>query len=177
MTLPNGVPMPCMRRAEEDQHALGRDQADAPGGDDRVDRPVVEPPDDQPLERHADEPGGERARGDGERQRQAGARGEDGGVGAAHDELAMREVDDAHHAEDHREPGRRDHQEREGVAELVEELEGGRTPSAASCVGERETAVRPSPVRRDQLAGGGSDGVYCADGSFLVRSQPASPSQ
>src|SRR3954470_23531647 len=40
-------------------------------------------------------------------------------IGAAHDELAMGEIDHAHHAEDHRKPAGRQHQEREGVAELI----------------------------------------------------------
>ena len=40
----------------------------------------------------------------------------DGDIGAAHDELAMGEVDDAHHAEDDRQPARGQHQEGEGVA-------------------------------------------------------------
>ena len=33
-------------RAQRDQHALGHDQADAPGGQDRVERPIIEPVDD-----------------------------------------------------------------------------------------------------------------------------------
>lgn len=32
-------------------------------------------------------------------------------------------------------------------------------------------------LRMDQFFGGGLEGVYCALGSLLVRSQPASPSQ
>ncbi len=42
----------------------------------------------------------------------------DGGVAAEHQELAMREVDDLHHAEDDREPDADQRQARHGVKNL-----------------------------------------------------------
>ena len=43
----------------------------------------------------------------------------DGDIGAAHDEFAMRHVDDAHHAEHDGKAGRRQDQKREDIRELI----------------------------------------------------------
>ena len=80
-------------------------------------------PHHQKFKQDADQTGGKGSASDAERQRQASPDGEDCDIGAAHDELAMGEVDDAHHAEDDRQPARRQDKEREGVPRLIEECE------------------------------------------------------
>ncbi len=104
-------------RAEHDQRCLGEDEAEAPGGDDGVERAVIEMADDQYFHQRAHGGGDQRADEDGERQRHAGMGGGDGDIGAAHDEFAMRQIDHAHHAEDDGEAAGGQNQKGEGVAE------------------------------------------------------------
>ena len=96
-------------RAEDGAHRLLQDQRQAPGGEQRFQRPAVEEADDAALDRDADgarRPGRRAARRSAANSRTgAGYVGADdllhheGGVGAEHHHLAMRHVDDAHHAE------------------------------------------------------------------------------
>ena len=116
--------------------------------------------DDDALDDHADEAGEQSPAGDGEGERRAELRDRHRHVGARHDELAMREIDDPHHPEDDREPTRAQNQERGRVTELVEKTDG-----------------RAEHERARQLFGGGLLGVYWAFGLCLVRSQPDCPSQ
>ena len=126
-------------RAEQDQRALRGDQADAPGGDDRVERAAVEVADDEALEQDADEAREQRAADDRQRQRRPELGDGHRHVGAGHDELAMGEIDDAHHAEDDRKPARAEHQKGACVAELVEEADDG-VEHGATCRAQRTGA-------------------------------------
>ena len=91
--------------AEHGAHRLLQDQRHAPGGQQRLQRPRVEIADDGALQHDAGGPGDQ----EGDRQRQHHrpirhrSRHEHlhdvSGVGAEHHHLAMRHVDDAHHAE------------------------------------------------------------------------------
>jgi hypothetical protein len=90
-----------VRGTEDVPGHLLEDQADAPRQQQRVQRPAVEPPDHQPFQ---DQP--EHA-ADHERDGQSDRHGlaadqrlhQERGVGAGHDELSVRHVDDAHLAE------------------------------------------------------------------------------
>lgn len=101
------------------------DQADAPGRDDGVEGTAVEPPHHESLDGNPDEARRRGAAQDGKRQREAGSCGRDGDVGPAHDQLAMGEVDDPHHAENHREARSAQHEEGECVADLVQSTKDG----------------------------------------------------
>ncbi len=144
-------------------------------------RAVIEVPNHQPLDHHPHDPRHQRAAEDRQRQRHACPRHRRGDVGAAHDELAVGKVDDPHHPEDDGQPGARDDEERERVAELVEDSERRREKihSSFPVSGCRSRRAKASARRAGGAysAGGGFEGVYCALGSFSVRSQPASPSQ
>ena len=59
--LPNGVSSPSMDGPATMQHALRRDEADAPSRDDGIEQPVVQAADDQELQDQPDEPRGEGA--------------------------------------------------------------------------------------------------------------------
>ena len=87
------------RQAEFQPHRLLDENADAPGGEQRVEHAAVEAPDDdaldhQPEQRRHDE--GER-NGDQDAGMQPDAR-HHGRVGADHHQFAVRHVDDAHDA-------------------------------------------------------------------------------
>ena len=82
---------------------------------------VVPDHEKEPFDHHASQCRRDRAKQHRERQGHAALGRNDRDVRAAHDELAMREIDDAHHAEDHREAERREHQIGKAVAELIDE--------------------------------------------------------
>ena len=94
-------------RAEDLAHELDQEQADAPGRQQRLQRPPVQPADHGALQRHAHQRGGQ------ERHRHSERRipidqprrialddllRDVGGIGADHDHLAVRHVDDAEQA-------------------------------------------------------------------------------
>ena len=93
-------------RAEDEQRALAQQQAEAPGRDQRGEQLAVEAADDHALQHHAREPCAHRAEDHGDAAGHAGEIGERGDVGADHHHLAVRHVDDAHHAEDDDQPDR-----------------------------------------------------------------------
>ena len=108
-------------RAERGAHRLLQDQRQAPGRQQRFQRPAVEEADDALLDQDADHAGdheGERHRDQQRIVEQAGAAGADvllhheGDVGADHHHLAVRHVDDAHHAEGDGKPDRGEQQHR-----------------------------------------------------------------
>ncbi len=119
-------------------HRLDQDQADAPGREQRLQRPPVEEADDAALERHADQ----RSRG---RRRPAppppgtsrtapGSVAAEqvldhvGRVGADHDQLAVRHVDDAHQPVGDGEPQRSEQQhaaEAHAAEDAPDHLAGG----------------------------------------------------
>ena len=76
--------------------------------------------DHQSFDHHTHGSGDKGTGQDGERQRQTATRGAGGNISPTHNEFAMREVDDTHHAKDHRQPGAGNHQKGEGVSELIE---------------------------------------------------------
>jgi hypothetical protein len=84
---------------------LHQDQADAPGGQQGLERPAVQPADHAALEHRADQRGQEAGRDGRHHVEVEGARGrycleqvlhQVGGIGADHHQLAVRHVDDAH---------------------------------------------------------------------------------
>lgn len=90
------------RRADHDQRALRRNQAETPGRHDGIERTRIKVPDHYELDQRANEAGNDRTGEDCERKRQSGMGCGRGDIGAAHDELAMCKVDYTHHAEDDR---------------------------------------------------------------------------
>ena len=93
----------------------------------------------------------------------------DGHVGAAHDEFAVRHVDDAHHAEHDREAGGGQNQEREDVGELIEIARRyqrtpfpGRGDAACHCIVAERRAAGAPPHRQARYFGADCSGVYCS---------------
>jgi len=108
--------------ADEGTKALLHREADAPGGEQRVERPLVQVADECPLDQPAGDERKKERQQHGERkvvrqQRRCmlfdERRAEIDGVGADGHELAMRHVDDAHLAEDDRETETHQQQHRE----------------------------------------------------------------
>ena len=143
-------------RAEDRAHRLLQDQADAPGGEQRLERPAVEVAHDAALDGDADAAGDEEGERGGDQQRpveEAGGVGADhllgdeGGVGAEHDQLAMRHVDDAHHPEG---DGEADGGEQQHRAERQAEPDVLRlAPHRLACARSR----RPPSVAAAAIAG------------------------
>ena len=167
-------------RPEDGPHRLLEDQRQAPGGEQRLQRPAVEEADDAAFDGDADGAGDEEGErnGDGERPveqpRRAGADhllDDEGRVGAEHDHLAMGHVDDAHHAEgDGKADGGQQQDRAEGdavpdVLRRVPESEfavdggkrggggGGDRPLAGGQRGQQRQHVAPAAVLED-LDGG-----------------------
>ena len=80
-----------------------------------------------------------------------------GHIGARHDELAMSEIDDAHHAENDREAAGAQHQKRARVAELIEKADN-RVEHQICPAGrdEKGPAGRPSRQRFGIAPDGGA---------------------
>src|SRR5262249_46907789 len=119
-----------LRPEDELRYDLKND-ADAPRGQQRLQRPVVDPSDDRSLDEQADQPDDDEGERNGEEQRIGEGRADDvfaqqvAAIGADHDELAMRHVDDAADPEDDGETGGGDHQDghdAEAGQELHEDL-------------------------------------------------------
>ena len=115
--------MPVIDEPDDQQHRLRDDQAEAPGREQRIQRPLVEAPHDEVFDGHADQSRRHRGKRLGDRKRHAELHQSDRHIGAAHDELAVRHVDDAHHAEHDGKACRRKDQKREDVGELIEDRE------------------------------------------------------
>ena len=122
-------------RAEDEAHRLDEPEADAPGREQRLERPPVEEANDGTLEQHAHEQRHEERHGDGGEQVPAegarqvrleeGLRGI-GRVGAQHEHLAVGHVDDAQQAERHGQPEGREQQdarERQPVDEAAHDAD------------------------------------------------------
>ena len=105
--------------AEDGGRQPDEKQAQAPGREHRVDHAAVEPADDRALDDDADGADDDR-RNDQHRDPDAEAQtiGLDGGITAKHQKLAMREVDDLHHAEDDRQPHADQREAGDGVENL-----------------------------------------------------------
>src|SRR6185312_1775815 len=100
-------------------------QAQAPGREHGVDDAAVKETHDESLDDEPDDADHDR------RHHQHGEVDVDAGFGAGnrrvaaeHDELAMGEVDDAHHAEDDRQPGADQHEEGDHVDDLEKDDRG-----------------------------------------------------
>ncbi len=122
----------AVRRAEPGADRLLQDQADTEGREQRLQRTPVEKADDAALDGDADRPGRQEGERDGDRQRPVEEMRRmvpdhllhhEGRVGADHDHLAMRHVDDAHDAEGDGESDRSEQQDR---AQRQAEPEGPR---------------------------------------------------
>ena len=101
--------------AEEVPGELLQDQGHTDGGQERVERTFVHPLDQRDLEQQAHEPGDEERDGDGHERRDADAGdhllGDVRHVGARHQELTVRHVDDAHLPEGQGQAERREQQD------------------------------------------------------------------
>ena len=153
--------------AEDRAHGLHQDQADAPGGQQRLQRAAVEPADDAALEHHRRPAPETRKQPVSPATRyQSKAPGQVapeqvlhhvGGVGADHDQLAVGHVDDAHQAVGDGEPQRGEQQDR-SQADAGEERRPRfgarqarlRCPSSAS----RASRERPGRSRRRRRSNG-----------------------
>ncbi len=105
--------------AEDAGDQADQEQAQPPGGEHRVDHAAVEEADQRALDQHADRAHDQR--GDhqhGDPDVDPLLRREDRGIAAEHQEFAMREVDDPHHAEDDGEPDADQGEARDGEKPL-----------------------------------------------------------
>ena len=86
-------------QAELEPHGLLDQNADAPGGEQRVENAAVEAPNDNPLDQQAEQRRNHESQRNGNQDAgmQPDAR-HHGGVGTNHHQLAMGHVDDAHDA-------------------------------------------------------------------------------
>ena len=107
-----------LARTEDRTISLLQDQAKTPGREQRIQRTLVEMPDQRPFDQHSERTGRDERQNHreeevaGKQTRQVGLkeiRCHPGDVGAEDQELAMRHVDDAHLAEDDGEPKRHQH--------------------------------------------------------------------
>jgi hypothetical protein len=140
-------------------------QAQAPGREHRVDHPAVQMADHDALDDQADDADDERR----EHQHrepdvEPGPVAEDRRVAADHHELAVREVDDPHHPEHHREPGAGQREERDHVEDL-EEDDGGVVHSCrvqlAQWVNPRKSALLRTSPGRSSVAKPWAGGWQC----------------
>ena len=168
-----GLPTSLVGRAEDRAHRLLQDQDDAPGGEQRLERPAVEEADDAALdERCRPAPATRNATGSAMTSEQSNRPGSGradqllhdvGGVGAEHHHLAMRHVDDAHHAEGDGEADRGEQQhraERDAVPDVLRRRPRRRA-SADRCRRRAVAAALTSPSERWQPSIG-SDGQRIA---------------
>src|SRR5438876_609076 len=80
--------------AEADDHGLLQPDGQAPGGEDRVDEPSIDVPDDDLLDEHADQCEGQRREHEREPEAPTPLLDDDHAVGAEEEEFAMSHVDD-----------------------------------------------------------------------------------
>ena len=145
----DGIADLAVGRPEDGAHRLLQDQRDAPGGQQRLQRPAVEEADDAALDerrRRRRRPGRRAAaRSTSDQSNRPGAAvadhllDDEGRVGAEHDHLAMRHVDDAHDAEGDGEAdgGQQQHRaERDAVPDVLR-----RPPRAQRRVDRGDRAV------------------------------------
>ena len=137
------------------EHRLLDDVEQADGGHDGAFRVVVDAAQDQPVRGGGD--GADRQRGDDQRQREAEQRQVADRPHrpprehrAQHEELAVGDVDDAHHAEDQRQPERRQGEDEPRHRALEHGEKQERTEGHARDLGRRRAGARRSgagPVR------------------------------
>ena len=113
-------------RAEDEQRALAQQQAEPPCCDKGRQELAVEAADDDALQHDPCEPGPHSAEDHGDAAGHAREIGEGGDVGADHHHLAVRHVDDAHHAEDDDQPDRGEREDPDRVGVLVEQADDER---------------------------------------------------
>ena len=139
---------PDARRAgaQEQQRTLGHDEADAPGRDQRIDRPVVEPAHDGAFEEDAEETARHGAEQHGQRERHSGVIGIGRHIRAHGDELAVGHVDDPHHSENDREARGGKHEKGEHIGDLIDKCDDLGRLHFASLTTLRLGYALPSPV-------------------------------
>jgi hypothetical protein len=93
----------AVARAVDERDALDDDERDAPGGEDRVERPRVEAPDDDDLDERPDRAGDERREQDARPERDAVPAEADLRVHPHGHQPRVREVDDVEESEDQEE--------------------------------------------------------------------------
>ncbi len=153
---PTGVGDRSVRRAEDRAHRLLQDEPDAPGRQQGFERPAVQETDHRALEDDPDRAGDEKPHRD--RDDEIGAEpvrrqecakellADKSGIGAEHDHLAMRHVDDAHHAEGDGEPDR-GQQQHAAEADALEQI-GGEANEPQALADRRQRVVdRPAQLR------------------------------
>ena len=151
-----GVSTGAVVRREDRAHHLLQDQADAEGREQRLERPAVEEADRRRARCSTPTSAGDQERrGNRHEDRRADVlrhqRLHDvGRVGAEHHQLAVRHVDDAHHAEGDGEADRDEHQHRAEAQAEEQRLDGA--VEAARELSMRERA--PPRARRARAASG-----------------------
>src|SRR6185312_5330 len=111
--------------AEDERDQADEQQAQAPGGEHGVDDAAVEEAHDEPLDDKPDDADHDRRHHQhGDIDVDAGLGAGDGRIAAEHDELAMGEIDHAHHAEDDRQPGADEREEGDHVDDLEKDDRG-----------------------------------------------------
>ncbi|MPL89757.1 hypothetical protein SDC9_35799 [bioreactor metagenome] len=127
-----GADLHPAERRRDPLHGIAEDHRDAahhqhrqpPGGQQAVEDAPVEPLDHQPLDDDAEHPHHDGSEDqDGHPLVDAGIGRDDDGIAAQHQELAMGEVDDAHHAEDDRKARGQQHEPGDGPDHLERDNE------------------------------------------------------
>ena len=183
-------------RAENRAIGLLQDQAQTPGGEQRIQRALVEMPYQHPFHQHSERPGrdeGQYHREEevaGEQSGKIGLeeiRGHPGDVGAEDHELAMGHVDDAHLAEDDRKTERHQHvdgkqdQAREALhdedgAEIANRIiaEHRCSPSGKGPASRVKFATRGSWTRIDDPRQGAvAEGKACGSALRVLTGSPS----
>ena len=142
--------------AEDRLGALAQQQAQAPGHDQRVERPLVERPHQPALDRVAEHAADDERERHRREVRPAVLLRDVGAVGADHHQLAVREVEDAEQAEHDRQAERQDRQrgdpeqrvQRLGDEDRPSTSDGGRRLSGAARRMTTRRAASLRPCRR-----------------------------
>jgi len=101
-------------RPDDQGHRRDQTETQSPGRQHCVEQPPVEKADNGALDHQTDEADYNRRQRHPDPQVKAMGRAQHHGVGAEHDELALGEVDDPHHAVDDRQPQREQHKAGDG---------------------------------------------------------------
>ena len=132
-------------RAEDEQRALAQQQTQPPCRHKGRQELAVEAADDDALQHHAREACADGAEDHGDAAGHAREVGERRDVGADHHHLAVRHVDDAHHAEDDDQPDRGEREDPDRVGVLVEQADDERDRFHRA---DRQRLGKEAPGRR-----------------------------
>jgi hypothetical protein len=108
-------------QAEDRFRDLAQQQTQAPGGNQRIEGPAVERPDHDPFDHEAKDRTGHDRERDGRQVRKAAGLRHVRAISADHDEFAVRDIEHAKQAENHRKPERK-HCQRGDAVKNVDRL-------------------------------------------------------